>query len=181
MKDLLKTSARRIFLLTLQCLWFLAIAIPIMMTFERAPVTKWTKRDVLNPNSTVPPGEDLKIRIEATINKECPGTVIRQIIDSKDRLFTFAEEPRQELDAYTVELNVPLGATAGPAKYTARIRWRCNWVQEWWPKEIRQAPLDFIIAPSEGQVPDPAQQGLYSDPENLDDVVLNGALQYTED
>lgn len=174
MKNLVKTYFRKIISLTLQCLWFLAIALPILMYLERPPVSSYKVREITNPikpGETLPsvaPGETLHMRFQATINKECPGTVIRTILDSSGRPFNFVEEPRPELEAYPIDLIVPLGTFPGPAQYFARVRWRCNWVQEWFPKEVRQPPLDFIVEPAPGQVLIPEQQGIYVMPRSLD-------------
>ena len=153
---------KRVTILTLQCLWFLTVAIPIMMYFERPPVSTYRVREIEKP--IVAPGETLKIKIAATLSKDCPGSVIRIITDSTGKPVEFAEEPRPEFETYTVLLVVPLGSFPGPAKYGARVFWRCNWIQEWFPREVSQPPIPFEITPVDGQLPLPGQQGIYQAP-----------------
>lgn len=161
----MKALILRIIKLTAMCLYFLAIAMPILMFLERPPVQQqYGKREILNNGRKVAPGEQLKIHIAAVMTKDCEGQVIRIITDSTGREFPFAIEDRPRSEDYVVEVTVPLGSYPGPAQYWGRIYWACNWVQRWFPKEVKQPPLDFEIVPAEGQLPIPEQQGIYETP-----------------
>lgn len=161
----------RVIKLTLQCLWFLAIAIPIFQFLERPPVPQlYLKREIMNPDKKVAPGGTLIISIAAPMTKDCDGKVLRVITDSTGREFPFAIEPRPQREEYPVELTVPLGVFPGKAEYFATIYWSCNWVQQWFPKEIKQPPLEFEILPAEGQISNPAQQGIYEAPEQKSEL-----------
>lgn len=164
---------KKLIVLTLQCLWFLAIAMPIMLYLERPPVSNYNKREIDPSTLRVAPGQDLKINISANIsNKECDAMVVRTITDSTGRPFEFASELRPQQVSYQIELTVPLGTYPGPAQYTAKIFWSCNFMQNWFPKIITQSPLLFEILPADGQLPMPQQQGVYEAPEQKSELAI---------
>lgn len=142
----------------------LFIGMPVMgyLMYIEAPPASYARRAVLT--KSVPPGGILKIAISADLTKRCDAVVYRTIIDSNGVLFELLPENRRQETDYIVDLFVPLGAAEGPAYYSARIVWKCNIVQQFFPVEVLQRNLPFNIAPSEGQFPNPAQQGIYSPP-----------------
>lgn len=171
------TFIKRMIILTLQCLWFLAIAIPIFMYLERPPVAQYSIRQIVNEDGSLPPigtlakvapGETLYIHIKALLTKDCPGEVVRIITDSTGREYPFEREERPVADEYVIEKTVPLGAYPGEAEYWGKVYWKCNWIQNIFPKEITQPPLKFEILPAKGQLPNPEQQGIFmQDPNKL--------------
>jgi hypothetical protein len=152
-------------------LWFFATlffggvalspALFIYLYNEQPPIV-YSQRKVLTP--TVAPGDTLRIRISADVNKRCDATVYRTIVDSVGKPTEFVGEPRPHKTDYIVEIKVPRGAEPGPAYYSARLLWVCNVVQQWFPQEVIQRQIDFNIAPAEGQMPMPDQQGIYNAP-----------------
>jgi hypothetical protein len=139
----------------------LSPALFIYLYNEPPPVT-YSRRQVLTP--VVPPGGELQIRISSDLTKRCSSEVYRTIVDVTGRPFDFVPEPRPLSTDYTIKLTVPLGAAPGPAYYSARVAWSCNMVQKYFPQEVIQRNIDFIIAPAEGQLPMPQQQGVYQVP-----------------
>lgn len=139
----------------------LSPALFIYLLNEPSPV-EYNRRQVLTP--VVPPGGELQIRISADIRKRCSSTVYRTIVDMTGRPFDFVPEARPLETDYVIKIIVPLGAAPGPAYYAARIEWVCNLVQKYFPQEVIQRKIEFTIAPSEGQMPMPEQQGIYSKP-----------------
>lgn len=139
----------------------LSPALFIYLYNEQPPVS-YSRRQVLTP--LVPPGGELQIRISADVFKRCSSFVHRTIVDSTGRPFEFVPEPRPVETDYVIKIVVPLGAAPGPAYYSARVQWSCNLVQQWWPQEVTQRNIDFTIAPVEGQLPMPGQQGIYQKP-----------------
>lgn len=172
----MKTFLKKLFILTLQCMWFMAIGLAILMYLERPPISTYGKREILNPGKKVAPGGVLIISISAQMTKDCEADVIRVITDSTGREYPFAIEPRPRREEYPVELTIPLGVYPGKAQYWARIYWRCNWVQQWFPKEVKQPPIEFEILPAEGQFPQSDQQGIYMLPDNTS-IVNQGEIQ----
>lgn len=157
---------KKIFILTLQCLWFIAIALPIMLYLERPPTTIGGKREILNPDRKVAPGGVLMLHITAPLSKYCPGEVVRIITDSTGREYPFAKEPRPNRDDYNVEVVIPLGVYPGKAEYWAKRYWQCNWVQKFFPREDEQDKLEFEIIPADGQMQLDGQQGIYMLPDD---------------
>ena len=135
---------------------------------EPAPVV-YSVRKVLTP--VVPPGGELQIRISADFAKKCDATVYRSIVDSSGIEADYAPEPRPTKTDYTIKITIPLGAAPGPAFYSARVVWNCNFVQKWFPQEVIQRNINFNIAPSEGQLPMPQKQGVYEMPEQKSELV----------
>jgi len=144
-----------------QVLFLAAIAVPIWMYFEPPPVS-YSQRKVLNEK--VAPGETLRIQISADIQKQCPAVVYRTIVDSTGLPFDLLPVPRPNETDYVVEVPVPLGVSPGPAYYKARLLWSCNIIQKWFPREVIQRNITFIIEPSDGQLPVPERQGVYEKP-----------------
>lgn len=157
----MKAFLIRILKFTSHLLLFALIAIPIWFFYEPPPVS-YSVRKVLTP--TVAPGDVLKIQISADIQKQCDALVFRTIIDSTGLPFTLEAETRPNETDYVVEVPVPPGATAGPANYRARLLWSCNFVQRWFPREVIQRNIPFVIAPLDGQMPMPERQGIYQAP-----------------
>lgn len=171
---------KRIAILTLQCFWFLCIAIPILMYLERPPVTTYGKREIMNPGKKVAPGGVLMVSIAAPMSKDCDGEVERIITDSTGREYPFAREERPHREEYPVEITVPLGTYPGPAQYWARVYWSCNWIQRFFPRVVIQPPIEFEILPVEGQVPLSEQQGIYMLPPDPTSVAAGSAVQSRE-
>lgn len=120
----------------------------------------YDQRTILTP--TVPPGGKLKIRISAqVIKKNCVGTAKRTIVDSSGARTDFEEIPRPNEPDLNVTIMVPLGAAPGRAIYLAQTIWRCNPVQEWFPKVYSQPGLEFEIVPSDDQLQLPEKQGIW--------------------
>lgn len=150
-------ALRRLFILTLQCVWFLMVAIPIMLYFERPPVTLYAKREI-TPEK-VYPGEEITINIDAPLTKDCPAMVYRSIHDSSGRVFTFDPEMRPSKQTYPVKKVVPIDSFPGPAEYNATLEWSCNWVQSFFPRIVVQPPIPFMILPKPEQLPLLEKQG----------------------
>ena len=152
-------------------LWSLAVfflgglglspALLIYLYNENPPVT-YTQRKVLTP--IVTPGGTLKIRISSDVADDCTAIVYRTIVDSSGVQTNYAGELRPKETDYTIELTVPLGAAPGPAFYKPRLEWQCNMIQAIWPHTVFQRQLGFEIAPSDGQMQMPEQQGIYQAP-----------------
>lgn len=130
--------------------------------YNEPPPVNYSRRQVLTP--VVPPGGELQIRISADITKRCSSQVFRTIVDTTGRPFEFVPEARPVQTDYIVRITVPLGAAPGPAYYSARVEWSCNLVQQYFPQEVTQRNIEFTIAPAEGQLPIPQQQGIYQKP-----------------
>lgn len=152
-----KTAAHKLFILTLQCLWFLAVAIPIMLYFERPPVSVYVDRSI--EPAKVYPGEEITINIKAAKTKDCPAVVYRELHDSSGRVFTFDPEPRPKQETFPVKKVVPIDAFPGPAEYHATLEWSCNWVQKFFPRVVDQPPISFEIMPTPEQMPLLEKQG----------------------
>lgn len=152
-------------------LWSLAVfflgglalspALLIYLYNENPPVT-YTQRKVLTP--VVAPGGTLKIRISSDVGDDCTAVVYRTIVDSAGVQTNYAGERRPMETDYTIEMTVPLGAAPGPAFYKPRLDWQCNVIQAIWPRTVYQRQLEFEIAPSDGQMQMPGQQGIYQKP-----------------
>ncbi len=142
-------------------------ALSIYLYYEKPPVS-YSIRKVLTPK--VPPGGELRIQISADISKSCVSTVYRSIVDSSNIQTDYAPEARPQVTDYVITLTVPLGASPGPAYYSARVEWQCNFVQEWFPQEVIQRNINFEIEPSEGQLPVPERQGVYEKPEQKSEL-----------
>lgn len=126
----------------------------IYLLREPPPVT-YTQRKVLNKPVTpgglpaVRPGEPLVIHIASDLADKCDATVYRVVVDASGRRHGFDPEPRPRETDYNVTIITPLEAFPGPAYYSGRIEWVCNWVQRWWPQVVFQKNLDFLILPAE--------------------------------
>lgn len=134
----------------------------LVLLFREQPPISYGRREILN--SQVPPGGTLKIAIASDIVKDCDAIVYRSIIDGNGTLFELAPEARPKKTNYTAEVPIPLGAFPGKAYYAPKIEWRCNFIQQFFPKIVIQRQLEFEIVPSEGQLPMPQQQGIYAMP-----------------
>ena len=91
--------------LTAACIWFIAVSFPIMMYFERAPVTVYTDRSITP--AKVYPGDEITVNISAGMSKDCSAIVYRTIHDSTGRVFSFDPEPRPKRQSYPVKKIVP--------------------------------------------------------------------------
>lgn len=152
----------RFILWTLSVLFFGSVALTpalLIYLYNQQPPVTYSSRKVLTP--VVPPGGILKIEISSDLSRKCEAMVFRTIIDSNGALYDLSPEARPLKTNYVIEVPVPLGVMPGPASYSARVEWRCNPVQHWFPQEIIQKNLNFTIAPADGQFPDPQQQGVY--------------------
>lgn len=140
------------------------VPIPALLIYwyNEAPPVTYTQRRVLTP--VVPPGGTLKIKVSSDVSNDCTAVVTRAIVDSSGVQTTYAAELRPLETDYTVDLTVPLGAAPGQAYYIARLDWQCNMVQAIWPRTVMQRHLPFDIAPSDGQMQMPEQQGIYQKP-----------------
>lgn len=147
---------------------FVGLPILIYLMYVEAPPGNYTRREALT--KSVPPGGTLKIAISADVTKHCDAVVYRTIIDANGTLFELLPENRKEQTDYVVELTVPLGAAPGLAYYSARIEWKCNIIQRLFPMEVYQRNLPFMVLPAEGQLPNPAQQVIYSVPLKKSDL-----------
>lgn len=150
----------------------LFIATPAVgfLLYSEPPPVNYGRREVLNKD--VPPGGVLKIAISTDITKKCDAVVYRRIIDFNGVLFDIFPERRSTLTDYIVEVPIPLGAAPGMAYYSARIEWKCNFVQKWFPQEVLQRNIPFNIVPSEGQMPVPEQQGIYQVPMTKSELAI---------
>lgn len=126
---------------------------------QAPPPAVYTIRKVLTPN--VKPGEPLLIEIAADVSENCEATVYRVIVDSSGRRHGFDPVPRSKEPKYIVRLITPIEAVAGPAYYSGRVEWECNWVQKWWkPQVVTQKNIDFNILPGDKTLPEIQQQSL---------------------
>jgi hypothetical protein len=140
-----------------------------VLLYREVP-SNYDRREILTPK--VPPGGTLRILIEADITKDCDAIVYRTIVSSAGYVFELEPEKWLKTTNYIIEVPVPLGITPGPAEYAAEIDWRCNIVQQFFPKRTVQRKLRFEVVPSEEQLPIPQQQGIYPMPhQNLAKVV----------
>lgn len=139
----------------------------IIIGREGEPV-KYYRRHVETP--IVAPGDILRIKIAADIYKQCDSTVYRSITDSTGVVFEIAPGKRRDETEYTVAVPVPLGAAEGPATYKARIEWRCNFVQQFYPNVVNQNPLAFTIKAGEYQLQIPEKQGVYEKKQDRSDL-----------
>lgn len=144
--------------------FFIFAVLPGMafILYNEPPPIIYNKRDVLTRE--VPPGGTLRIEISADVSSKCTAKVFRTIIDGNGVPFDLGEGRRNIQTNYIVEVPIPLGAAPGMSYYSARVLWSCNIVQKWFPQEIQQRALPFLIEPSEGQLPMPGQQGIYQAP-----------------
>lgn len=151
---------------TALCLWFLAVAMPILLFLERPPVSVYQDRDV-EPKQVLP-GEEITILIKASMSKDCPAQVLRVITDSTGRTFPFELEDRPKRESYPVKKIVPIGVYPGPAEYQATVYWQCNWVQrmmlaigkpQWYPFIVKPPAIPFEILPTPEQLPMLEKQG----------------------
>lgn len=133
----------KLVILTLQCLWFLTVALPIMLYLERPPVSIYSDRSI--EPAKVYPGQEITINIKAALSKDCPAEVLRTITDASGRPFDFELEARPKRESYPVKKIVPLGAYPGKAEYQATVFWKCNWVQEIFPYKVVPPPIEFEI------------------------------------
>lgn len=150
----------------------IAFILPALLIYwykEPPPVT-YSQRKVLTP--VVPPGGELQIRISSDVAKKCNATVYRSIVDSSSVKTEYSSVFRPTETDYTVKVTIPLGAAPGPAFYSARLEWKCNIVQQWFPQEVIQRNIYFEIAPSEGQMPMPERQGVYEAPEQKSELAI---------
>jgi hypothetical protein len=147
-----------------------AFILPALLIYwyKEPPPVVYSQRRVLTP--VVPPGGELQIRISADVTKKCNATVYRSVVDSSSVQTQYAPVFRPLETDYTVRVTIPLGAAPGPAFYSARVQWKCNFVQQWFPQEVIQRNIYFEIAPSEGQLPMPSRQGVYQAPEQKSEL-----------
>lgn len=140
------------------------------LLYNEPPPFVYSRREVLTPS--VPPGGTLKIQISGDISKKCAASVERTIVDGKGIPFDLGEEPRDSRTDYTVEVPIPLGTAPGQSYYVAHIKWACNVVQQWFPQEVLQRRLRFMIEPTDGQIPIPEKQGIYQEPEQKSELAV---------
>lgn len=151
---------------TLLCIWFITVAFPIFMFFEKPPVSVYQDRKI-EPSKLLP-GEEFTIHISASMSKDCPADVRREVTDSTGRPIDLGITPRPKRESYPVTMTVPIGAFPGPAEYQATIYWQCNWVQKlflsfgspsWYPFVVKPPPIPFEILPTPEQLPLLEKQG----------------------
>lgn len=151
---------------TLLCIWFIAVAFPIFMFFEKPPVSVYQDRSI--EPASVYPGEDIIVNIKASMSKDCPAQVLRVITDSTGRTFPFELEDRPKRESYPVKKTVPIGSYPGTAEYQATIYWQCNWVQRmflrmgkpsWYPFIVQPPAIPFEIKATAQQMPMLEKQG----------------------
>lgn len=128
----------------------------IIYLINQAPPAVYTVRKVLTPK--VHPGEKLIIRIAADVPQGCSATVNRVIVDASTRRHGFDPVPRPNEPEYDVELTTPIEAVPGPAYYSGRVEWSCNWLQRWWPQSVLQKNIPFIILPTDKTLPELQQE-----------------------
>lgn len=117
---------------------------------EGAPVV-YAQRQLLTPN--VAPGDELQIQITSELKKSCVASVRRYITDATGATTEFAPVKRPAFASYTVKLIVPQSAAPGPALYGARAEWECNPLQKWFPNEVVQPDIPFMILSKQGNLP----------------------------
>lgn len=97
-------------------------------------------------------GEQLVYRWTGTIDRSCPVTIRRIVIDSEGVVTTLLARnfPAQPLDmlgkhSYEIRVDVPARIAEGPAIYQATEVPACDWLQRWFPVAIPYPPVDFVV------------------------------------
>jgi hypothetical protein len=148
-------------------LLFIAGSIPVLTSlavywYNEAPPVSYSRREILTPS--VPPGGPLMVKISAELTKDCVATSHRTIVDAAGVETDYAPVTRPAVTDFVVTIQVPLGATPGPAKYRSIVEWNCNPVQAWYPRTIYLPELPFTVEPAPQQEQIPQQQGVFEKP-----------------
>lgn len=125
--------------------------IVFIATDRTLPVTISTP--TVNPPQ-VRPGQTAYIEFLATYNYpifgNCTGSVVRTMVDSGGRVFTFDAVPSIIIDneqsvPFSRPFTVPLGMSRGKAKLRGRSTIVCNFFQSWFPLHYQQDDATFEV------------------------------------
>lgn len=97
-----------------------------------------------------PDGAQVSAHWHMVINRICPGTVQRQIIDSQGVIHNYdpvaAASGFAVKDDFWVTFKLPINMPPGPAKYRVHGTYYCNPLQYIWPLHVTTPEISFTMA-----------------------------------
>lgn len=117
------------------------------MVFDSAPPYEWDGGEV-HPDPA-PDGAQISVCWKLRINRICPGTIQRQIIDSRAEVHNYdpvLAAAKEDVSAhFCVTFALPLGLPRGPAKYRVHAAYACNPLQYVWPIRVTTPEITFTL------------------------------------
>lgn len=141
---------------------------PIWMLLDRTPPYTGHQGEVVPAEPRA--GEWMTVAWTVKVNRVCPGTIQREVVDAKRVVWNYDVQPAIRREQLTDENRLhrsfilPTGASPGPARYRARTCYRCNPLQAWWPICSWTPEIPFTIRPAAGPWPPAAPGGLLYTP-----------------
>lgn len=96
------------------------------------------------------PGDTVRIDFTVNVNRQCRGTVHREIVDSSRVVHILESIPSVIRDTefhVSRRLQIPYNLSWGPARYRVIVHYVCNPLQNWWPIEVRSPDIVFTVVP----------------------------------
>lgn len=121
---------------------------PVYWVLDRQPPVEVFSTKVLTP--TVMQGGDLLISYDFDRKRVCNTTVQRSLFDGANVEFDYVPDTRDAFgpiqhDTTVSKVQIPTGASPGPARFRSVVSYRCNPLHWWFPVIVVTADQSFEI------------------------------------